>query len=140
MPGVCYYFCHMTSLADITRSLMRRSAYIALLAVLLNALAPTLSYALAAGKGMAVVEMCTSFGLKKVLVSQNDGGNTSSTHGIKHCPFCLSADSPPAPADISAAAPAPTDAPLLAVRDRQIVPDPLLSWSAAHKRGPPARA
>lgn len=131
----------MISIADITRNLMRRCAYVALFAVLLNALAPTLSYALAAGKGTAVVEMCTSFGLKKVLVSQNDGGDTSTAHGIKHCPFCLSADAPPpALAERSATLFVAPDALQAVGGARQFVPDPLLSWSAAHKRGPPARA
>jgi len=130
----------MTSIADITRSLMRRSAFIALFAVLLNALAPTLSYALAAGKGVAVVEMCTSFGLKKVLVSQNDSSDPSAAHGIKHCPFCLSADTPPAPAGSSATLFATPVTALVVVSARQFVPDPLLSWSAAHKRGPPTLA
>lgn len=131
----------MASVIGITRNLLQRTAYFALFAVLLNALAPTLSYAMAAGKGMAVVEMCTSFGLKKVLVSQNDGGDTSTTHGIKHCPFCLSADSPPpALAERSATPFVAPDILQIVGSDRQIVPDPLLSWSAAHKRGPPARA
>ncbi|MDP2878434.1 MAG: DUF2946 domain-containing protein [Sulfuricella sp.] len=131
----------MLSIADITRNLMRRSAFIALFAVLLNALAPTLSYAMAAGKGGAVVEMCTSFGLKKVLVSKTDGSDTSSTHGIKHCPFCLSADStPPVPAEQSATLFVSPETVLVVASGRQIVHNPLLSWSAAHKRGPPSLA
>lgn len=130
----------MVSISDITRNLMRRCAYIALFAVLLNALAPTLSYALAAGKGMAVVEMCTSFGFKKVLVSKTDGSDSSATHGIKHCPFCLSADTPPAPAGHSATLFAAPVTALVVVSNRSFIPDPLLSWSSAHKRGPPSLA
>lgn len=120
---------------------MRRSAFVALFAVLLNALAPTLSYAMAAGKGGAVVEMCTSFGLKKVLVSNTDGSDTSSTQGIKHCPFCLSADStPPVLVEQSATLFVPPETALVVASGRRIVHNPLLSWSAAHKRGPPSLA
>jgi len=141
MPGVCYYFFTMISIVGMTRNLLHRSAFIALFAVLLNALAPTLSYAMAAGKGMAVVEMCTSFGLKKVLVSNTDGSDSSSTQGIKHCPFCLSADSPPpAPAEHSATLFLSPETLPVVVSGRQIVHNPLLSWSAAHKRGPPSLA
>ncbi len=130
----------MVSVIGLTRNLLRRAAYFALFAVLLNALAPTLSYAMAAGKSMAVVEMCTSFGLKKVLVSQSgDESDTSAAHGIKHCPFCLSADQTPPPlAAASSAAPIPPDTSLAVADGRPFVPDPLLFWSSAHKRGPPA--
>lgn len=141
MPGVCYYSPNMTSIADMTHSLMRRFAWIALFAVLLNAIAPTLSYVMAAGKGMAVVEVCTSFGLKKVLVSQNDSGDTSAAHGIKHCPFCLSADpTPPAPAKHAAVAFVPAEKSIAVATALPAIHNPLLSWSAAHKRGPPALA
>lgn len=130
----------MRSLTTLTHTLLRRGAWVALFAVLLNAIAPTLSYALAAGKSMAVVEMCTSFGLKKVLVAQGgEESDTSAAHGVKHCPFCLSADqTPPTPVDASSAAIVPPHALLAVIRDPQFVPDPLLFWSATHKRGPPS--
>ena len=47
----------------------RRLAFLALFAMVFNALAATVSYAMAAGKGVVVVEMCSSFGLKKVAIS-----------------------------------------------------------------------
>lgn len=131
----------MFSLVDITRNLMRRSAFIALFAVLLNALAPTLSYAMAAGKGVAVLEMCTSFGLKKVPVSGTDSEDTSSTHGFKHCQFCLSVGAPPPPSvKQTVAVFAPLQTAMAMASDRQIVRNPLLFWSASHKRGPPSLA
>jgi hypothetical protein len=120
---------------------MRRSAFIALFAVLLNALAPTLSYAMAVGKGGAVVEMCTSFGLKKVEVPRTDGeADTSAAHGFKHCQFCLSAGTPPPPTEQAAAVFVPLQTAMVVASDRQIVRNPLLFWSASHKRGPPSLA
>jgi hypothetical protein len=130
----------MLSIADITRRLMRRSAFMALFAVLLNALAPTLSYAMAADEGGAVVEMCTSFGLKKVLVSGAGGEDTSSAHGFKHCQFCPSAGTPPPPTEQAAAVFVPPQTVMVVASNRQIVRNPLLFWSAAHKRGPPSLA
>lgn len=129
----------MISSATLSHKLLSRSAWIALFAVLLNALAPTLSYAMAAGRGGAVVEMCTSFGLKKVVVSKAGGdGAPSVAHGIKHCPFCLSADSVSAPPGGGVSAlPTAAGAVSAVVSASSIIHDPLLSWSAAHKRGPP---
>lgn len=121
---------------------MRRSAFVALFAVLLNALAPTLSYAMAAEKGGAVVEMCTSFGLKKVEVPRMGGeADTSGAQAFEHCQFCLSAGTmPPTSAEQSAAMFVPTQTAMALPSDRQIVHNPLLFWSAAHKRGPPSLA
>jgi hypothetical protein len=129
----------MISSTTLSRKLLNRSAWIALFAVLLNALAPTLSYAMAAGRGAAVVEMCTSFGLKKVVVSKaGEESAPSAMQGIQHCPFCLSADSASAPPPGAVSAlPALPDAVSAAVPVSSIIHDPLLSWSAAHKRGPP---
>lgn len=128
----------MNSSATLSHRLLSRSAWIALLAVLLNALAPTLSYAMAAGRGGAVVEMCTSFGLKKVVVSRaGEESAPSAMQGIQHCPFCLSADSASPLPRAASAQPALPGVAGAAVPVSSIIHDPLLSWSAAHKRGPP---
>lgn len=73
-------------------STLRRFALLALFAMVFNALAATVSYAMAAGKGLVVVEMCSSFGLKKVLISTTNGDTQHSAPAAKHCPFCLSPD------------------------------------------------
>ena len=131
----------MLSIADITGRFMSRSAFIALFAVLLNALAPTLSYAMAADKGVSVVEMCTSFGLKKVEVPKDGEADTSAAQAFEHCQFCLSAGTmPPASAEQAAAVFVPTQTAVAVASDRQIVRNPLLFWSASHKRGPPSLA
>lgn len=131
----------MLSIADITSRLMSRSAFVALFAVLLNALAPTLSYAVAADKGQSMVEMCTSFGLKKVAVPKGGEADTSDAQGFKHCQFCLSAGTmPPTSAEQAAAVFVPTQTAAVVPSDRQIVRNPLLFWSASHKRGPPSLA
>jgi len=131
----------MLSVADMTNRLISRSAFIALFAVLLNALAPTLSYATAAGRGLSVVEMCTSFGLKKVAVPKDGETDTSDAQGLKHCQFCLSAGMmAPTSGKQAAAEFAPMQTAAAVPCDRQIVRNPLLFWSASHKRGPPSLA
>lgn len=72
---------------------LRRFAFIALFAMVFNAMATTATYAIAVGKGVVVVQMCSSFGLKNVAVSTTDTKHSPfSAPSAKHCPFCLSPD------------------------------------------------
>jgi hypothetical protein len=70
----------------------RRAAWIAVFAILLNALAPALSHAVAARLGAALLEICTADGLKRVAV--HDQGVRpdvpSGAHAAlgDHCPYC----------------------------------------------------
>jgi hypothetical protein len=113
-----------------TQGLIRRSAWITLLAILLNALAPTLAYAMASQiERRLIVELCNSYNLKQ------------EPHALKHCPFCLSGvQSPPVPGVGPTLADLPPETLLGVVRDVHAVPDLLLYWSASHNRGPPARS
>lgn len=116
---------------------LRRYAFFALIAMMINVLAPTLSYAAAAERGEKVVEMCTSFGIQKIAVPGDDGG--TSPH-FKHCPFCLGAGSVP-PATVGQSTPLPLPP---APSSLQFVPaeqpgyNPFLSWAGIRKRGPPS--
>lgn len=123
------------------RRSMRAFAFLALFAVALAALAPTVSYALAAGQGEAVVEMCTSFGIQKVKLPQNDNGPATPSKNGQHCPFCLAAHAAipvlemprlADPATPQVARPLPVyAAPLY---------DLSLSWFAIRSHAPPAFA
>jgi hypothetical protein len=65
--------------------------WIAMLAILFSALAPTVSHALAAGNGSAVaLEMCTVDGYKVVKAAEPDSGKApaKAAHGMEHCAFC----------------------------------------------------
>ncbi|MGB0129061.1 MAG: DUF2946 family protein [Rhodocyclaceae bacterium] len=65
---------------------------IALVAALINALVPTLSYVLARSQNLQVVEMCTSFGIQRVLVDVAGGpADPKSPSQSPHCKFCMSA-------------------------------------------------
>ncbi|WP_084607531.1 DUF2946 domain-containing protein [Sulfuricella denitrificans] len=124
---------------------LRRFVILALFAMVFNALAATVTYAIAAGKGVVVVEMCSSFGLKKIAISTTSGDTRHSPSSVptaKHCPFCLSpdhatvvfqtADSPP-PIFISVFLPSVMAA-------WAPVHDPQSLWIASLKQEPPVRS
>ncbi len=112
--------------------------WIALLAILFSALAPSISHALANASADAV-EVCTVNGYKLVKLAPGDNNKApaSAKHGMEHCAFCAThggSDAiPTAPATV-----------LLADGGRAIypslfyaAPQPLHAWSAAHARAPP---
>lgn len=112
--------------------------WIAMLAILFSALAPTLSHALAAGQPAdAVLMLCTVNGYKMVKLPGDDGKAPVDAKGMQHCAFCTlhgGADALPPPASLT----------LALVADRASYP-PLFYraprtqhiWSAAQQRAPP---
>lgn len=114
---------------------------VALLAAFINVLAPTISYLLAASAGKQVVEICTSFGLKKVLLEPAPGQARQSGHEHEQsarCQFCLA--SLDAAAFILPSSPplslVPTSgAPIIA---SAIPPEARKRWAEGRPRAPPA--
>ena len=117
----------------------RLQIWIACLAILLNALAPSISHALSAGPSN-MIEICSASGTTWIAVDQAtpDSSTKSPLHHLEHCPFCMThAD--------TFALPLPL-APSFAVTGGHELfpalfyhsPSPLFSWSAAKPRGPPA--
>jgi hypothetical protein len=123
--------------------------WFACLAILLNALSPSLSYAYAAlhaNANGATLEVCSARG---AVYTQADlapaiQAATSATdsvlHHIEHCPFCMSHAG-------SFALPPPQSTPLAVMdgHDRYPplfyqAPQPQFAWLAASPRGPPAAA
>ena len=110
--------------------------WIAMLAVLFSALAPTVSHALAPSTPSVLLEMCTVNGVKAV-----DGGKpapSKSMAGMEHCAYCLThavspALLPPAVAGFAVIGGHDLYPPLF-----YSAPQPLHTWSAAKPRGPPA--
>ncbi|GAB4063592.1 hypothetical protein GCM10028811_37690 [Uliginosibacterium sediminicola] len=64
---------------------------IALCAAFINALVPTLSYLFAVSAGKQVIELCTSFGLKKIVVDvgREDSVPAETSGHQMRCQFCL---------------------------------------------------
>ncbi|MEO6352841.1 MAG: DUF2946 domain-containing protein [Oxalobacteraceae bacterium] len=133
----------------------RLTIWIACFAILLNALAPSISYAMYAmhstsassGTAPILMEVCTANGMKMVDVSGEkisdatldaNGDHKKPVAASSHCPFCLP--------HYCALFLLPTTASSFALPARQALmpalfyqsPQPLFSWIVAHPRGPPA--
>lgn len=109
--------------------------WIALLAVLFSALAPSISHALAASSGPNM-EICTTDGVQQV--SEAGGKHDPFQHGMEHCPYCATHA-----ASFALLPPGTSGLPVIGGHDLHPAlfyhaPQPLFCWSAAHPRGPPA--
>ena len=110
--------------------------WIAMLAVLFSALAPSVSHALAKSAPSILLEMCTVDGVKAADGSKQTP--SKSMQGMEHCAYCLThANSP--------ALPPPAMSGFTAIGGHDLypppfytAPQPLHSWSAAKPRGPPS--
>jgi hypothetical protein len=123
---------------------MKRSTlplWIALMAILFSALAPSISQAVNASSGKSIfAEICTVNGAKVVAVDGDTQkpANDPLQHHMKHCPYCGThggtfALLPPAAIEFAVLG-GPDRHPSLFYQ----APAPLFAWSAAHPRGPPA--
>jgi hypothetical protein len=87
--------------ALLQRPRQRLTAWLALIAVLLNAFAPVASHAMMAKSGKSLVEICTAQGFKLVEVeSDRSSPQTPAKPGIKvahECAACAAASAPPSP-------------------------------------------
>ncbi|MDY7540016.1 DUF2946 domain-containing protein [Undibacterium sp. 5I1] len=124
----------------------RLPLWIALFAVLLNALAPSISHAIAANNGSSdFIEICTVSGtqfvkldrIKSSAASLNTSSAPVKTQLSDHCPFCI------AHAGSFALLPTSQVVPLVIDGHDQFPalfyhsPSPLISWSTANPRAPP---
>jgi hypothetical protein len=107
--------------------------WIALLAILFSALAPTVSHALAAANPVETLQMCTAGG-------DNSKAPADLKHGMEHCAFCTihgGDDALPSPPAVALALHAGRDIyPSLFYN----APSAQHVWSAANPRAPPALA
>ncbi|MGK5023668.1 DUF2946 family protein [Janthinobacterium sp. RB2R34] len=115
------------------------SLWFACLALLLNALLPSISHAFAASQGRAVAEICSASGAVYTQADLAPPSEPQPRH-IKHCLYCMHH------ADNLALPPSPP--PLLAVIKGHDQYQPLFhqallpqfAWRGARPRGPPAFA
>jgi hypothetical protein len=126
-----------------TKSMHRMTMWIALCAILLASLAPSISHAIAAAKGIpnGWTEICTVNGAKLVKI---DGAQSPAptpaekgTH-FEHCPFCLHHA-------VSLGLPPNSDFVMPVVEGSPVLPSlfyqasrPLFAWAATQPRAPPA--
>ncbi|TCS36017.1 DUF2946 family protein [Paucimonas lemoignei] len=124
-----------------TRLFRKITAAFACLAILMAALAPSISHALSdGGKPRSLwAEICSSAGLKLVKL---DAGSPSSSHGepisaFEHCPFCQAHGGMPAlPQSASLILPAYVGTSSMPDLFYQ-APRPLFVWASPQSRAPP---
>jgi hypothetical protein len=127
-----------------TKSMHRMTVWMAFCAILLASLAPSISHAVAAAKGIpnGWTEICTVSGAKLVKI----GGDTpesklpapvKASH-LEHCPFCLNHA-------VSLGLPPGVDFVIPAMEGSHVLPPlfyqasrPLFAWATAQPRAPPA--
>jgi Protein of unknown function (DUF2946) len=112
----------------------------AVLALLMAALAPSISHALSAGQGDTWTEICTAVGSRWVQAdgpSSDPAPASGDVHALEHCPYCsLHANDLAIPAAPAAAAPALAGPDLLPVAFLA-APRTLHAWLSAQPRAPP---
>lgn len=115
--------------------------WLACLAILFAALAPSISHALAAAAGADRVEICTVDGTKTVVLqtaTKKMPAKDGASHHMEHCAYCVSnaVDTalPPAPATVFAPHGGHGAFPALFYAS----PSPLFCWTAGTPRAPPA--
>lgn len=121
------------------RRRLQRVTWIALLAMLGLALAPTLSRAFAATAGFDPwAELCSTVGSKAAGGENGDAGKRDAVAMPDHCPLCSHvAEAPMLPAPDVAELPALDGADYLPALYAHS-PRPLFAWAAAQARAPPS--
>jgi hypothetical protein len=128
----------------IRRHTKQFTAWLACIAILLAALAPSISHALPAASGTNSfwAEICSSTGPKMMKMAKGHGSNSSSPAEkgmhFEQCPFCLahagSFGLPPSPGFTFPVVNGTFELPPLLYRS----PRPLFMWAAPQSHAPPA--
>lgn len=130
-----------------TQGLLRRTSFIALVAMLLMALAPTVSKVVASERSNAgLVEVCTAEGMKWVAVSgvsQFDSGSQDKTPISAHdhsgdCPYCSLQTAKLLTSTSHSFTTTPVESPLPPLFYQ--ASKPLFAWAQARSRAPPLSA
>jgi hypothetical protein len=130
----------MLQCRPVNSSVRRLTSWLAVFAILLAALAPTVSRALAASGWDGWVEICSSAG--PAFVKLPDAGKPAQKDGVAshldNCPFCGN--------HAAAAGLPPSEVVLPSSAARDVLPElfyrapsPLFAWASSQPRAPPAR-
>jgi hypothetical protein len=113
--------------------------WIAMLAVLLAALVPTVSHAIAAAQGASWAGICTAQGPKSFQAGPQDPSNAPIVgHALEHCAYCsIHAPVLGVPA-VAPSAPPAFDQEAVPLRVLLAAPRTLHPWSSPQPRAPPS--
>lgn len=123
------------------RPLRSLTAWIAMFAILLGALAPALSHAFPpGGDGKRLVQVCTVAGMKMIAVDDTSDSGTPDVFPAERCPFCST--------HLDSVLPPLASGPIILLKRvlerfpplHYRSPRPLFAWAAAHPRAPPLPA
>jgi hypothetical protein len=140
MTGRPCFAYNQRMLTPVKRRLL--SVWIAMLAILFSALAPSVSHALAARASLAgFAEICTVNGVELVSLATGERQKPVKDalfHHMEHCAFCATHGG-----SLGLPPPLPVSFAVIGGHDLfpslfYLAPTPLFSWSAAQPRGPPA--
>jgi len=111
--------------------------WIAILALIFSAIAPSISHAVSATANVPGLELCTVDGIK---APQGKSLSDAIVHAFEHCPYCAAHATPPSLPPLSVwHFPLPTAQQIFPSLYYQ-APSPLFAWSTANPRAPPALA
>jgi Protein of unknown function (DUF2946) len=124
--------------------LLRRIQWVALLALLLATLAPSVAHALrhARGERMPWSTLCSATGAKRIVFEQSAGDPTAAaaTHALDRCAYCALHHDGFAPMPAAALPPLRSDLATVTLPSVARAVPPHSAWPAAPPRGPPALA
>jgi hypothetical protein len=122
----------------------RCAAWLACCAILFAALAPSVSHAMAAGRGLTWMEICSTSGSKFINADgvQIDAGNLDDDTGshFEHCPFCSTHAELPALLPGTGFSIPAADQVARLPRLYYQSPRPLAIWTRAQSRAPPRQS
>jgi hypothetical protein len=109
-------------------------------ALLLKAAVPLLASVSAEARGLALVEVCTVYGVKTIVLDGEPAPEHEATHAGDHCTLsAVMALAAPQPAAVHTLAPSVPQA-VPAPQAVDAAPDASARWRAQLKQGPPALA
>lgn len=113
-------------------------AALVLAAIALNAILPTVAMAHAAPTGVVMAQICTTDGLRTVVLSGGELQTDTADREHRECPFCAGLGLAALLHDPARLGLAIDDRPFLAPALFAHAPRPLHAWHACRPRGPPA--
>ena len=123
----------------LTTRQLQRFSWLAIAALLMLALAPGISHAIAASQGSTqLVELCTSRGIITIAVADTAPAEYPDDAQVMHCAFCSLQNHAQMAGPPGIVVPSPTRFSVAAPTASDDEPTPSWVWAGVHARGPPS--
>lgn len=121
----------------------RFTAWVAIFAILVGALAPSISHAISASQGELWMEICTPTGIKYVKYAADEAqvktDDAMKSSSFEHCPFCSIQQQAPALPSAQTRLDVPSGPDRILPALFYSAPHTLAIWQPAQSRAPPAQ-